>query len=85
MAGHITVSRQNLQRQLVPRIPVGPATPSPTYIVYQAQQVSKAAPANNKIPAERWDLHALSLYRLTGVQGPEELPEIWQTLAPLTK
>ena len=25
------------------------------------------------------------MYRLSNVQGPEELPEIWQTLATLTK
>ena len=34
MSNHITVGRQTLQRQLVPRIPAGPATPSPTYIVH---------------------------------------------------
>ena len=67
------------------RIPTGPATPAPTYIVQQAQQVAKAAPEKNKSPVERWDLQAASLYRLSDVQGPEELPEIWQTLPPLTK
>ena len=85
MADHITVGRQNLQRQLVPHIPAGPATPDPTYIVHQAQQVTQAAPAKKKIPAERSDLQALSLYTLTNVQGTEELPEIWKTLAPPTK
>ena len=30
-------------------------------------------------------MQAPSLYRLADVQIPEELPQIWQTLAPLTK
>ena len=85
MANRITVVRQNLQRQMVPRIPVGPATPAPTYIVHQAQQVAQAAPAKKKSPAERWDLQASSLYRLADIQGPEDLPEICQPLDPLTK
>ena len=85
MANHITVIRQTLQRQLVPCIPAGPATPALTYIVHQAQKVSQAAPAKMKRPKERWDLHAASLYRLIEVQGPEDLPEIWQTLSLLIK
>ena len=85
MADHITVGHQNLQRQLVPHIPAGPATPDPTYIVHQAQQVTQAAPAKKKSPAERWDLQASSLYRLADIQGPEDLPEICQPLDPLTK
>ena len=36
MANNITVDRQNLQQQLVPRTPTGPATLAPTYIVHQA-------------------------------------------------
>ena len=85
MADHITVRRQNLQRQLVPRIPAGTATPAPTYIVHQEKQVSQAATAKEKIQAERSDLQASSLYKLANAQGPEELPEIWHTLDPLTK
>ena len=85
MAKHITVSRQKLQIQLVLCIPSGPVTLSLAYIVHQAQQVAQSAPARKKILAERWDLQASSLYRLTDVQFPEELPEIWHTIAPLTK
>ena len=77
MANHITVGRHNLQRQLVPRIPEGPATPSPTYIVHQSQQVSQAALAKKKILEERWNLQASLLYRLADVQDTEDLPEIW--------
>ena len=79
------VSRQTLQRQLVPHIPTGLFTPALTYILHQAQQVSQAALANKKIPEERWDLQAVSLYMLTEVQGPEYLLEICQNLTPLTK
>ena len=64
MADHIMVGRQILQRHLVPCISAGPATPAPTYIVHQAQQVAQSAPAKKKLPAERWDLQASSLYRL---------------------
>ena len=85
MTNHITVSRQNLHRQMIPCIPAGPATSAPTYIVDQSQQVTQAAPVKKKIPEERWYLQASSLYRLSNVQGPEELPEIWQNLASLTK
>ena len=85
MANYITVGRQNLQRQLVHRISSGPVTPAPTYIFHQAKQFSQAAPTKKKIPADRWYLQALSMYSHTDVQVPEELPEIWQTLAPLTK
>ena len=85
MANHITVGRQNLQQQLVPCTPVGPATSAPTYILQQAQQVPPAAPAKKKNLSERCYLQASSLYRLTNVQGPEYLPEIWKTLPPLTK
>ena len=74
MSDHIMVSRQNLQMQLVPRIPSEPDTPSPTYMVQQAQQVAHASPAKNKSPEECWDLQASSLYRLAEVQGTEELP-----------
>ena len=76
MAYHITVGGQALKRQMVPRITAGPATPAPTYILHQAQQVSQAALAKKKIPAERWYLQAASLYRLVNVQRLEELPEI---------
>ena len=41
IADHIKVGRQALQRQLVPRITTGPATPDPTYIVHQAQQATQ--------------------------------------------
>ena len=87
MYNHITVVRQTLQRQLIPRIPAGPATPAPapTYIVHQSQQVFQAALAKKKSPTERWDLQAASLYQIADIQGPEELSEIWQTLSPLTK
>ena len=61
MADHITVGRQNLQRQLVPRIPAGPATPALTYIFHQAQQVAQSDTEKKKIPAERWDLQASSI------------------------
>ena len=84
VADHITISRQTLQRQLVPRACAQPATPALTYI-FQQSQTSQATPAKKKNPAERWDLQAPSLYRLADVQGPEELPQIWHTLAPLAK
>ena len=32
-----------------------------------------------------WDLQAPYLYRLVNVQGPEDLPDTWKTLAPLSK
>ena len=83
MANHITVISQILQSQLVTRIPAGPATPDPTYIVHQAQQFTQAAPVKNKIPVDCCDLQAASPYSLIEVQGPEGLPEIWQNLAPL--
>ena len=85
LADKITVSHQTLQRHLVPRTRAQPATPAPTYIVQQAQPVDQATPPKKKNPAERWDLQAPSLYRLANVQGPEELSQIWKTLAPLTK
>ena len=84
LAYHITVSRQTLQIQMVPRIPAGPAAPTPTYII-QNHPAAQAALAKKKDPAERWDLQAPFLYRLANVQGPEDLPKIWKTLAPLTK
>ena len=85
MADHIAVGQQALQRQLLPRITAGHATPAQTYIVHQAQQVAQAAPEKKRIPAERWDLQAASMYWPADVQRPEELPDIWKTLAPLTK
>ena len=85
MDNHTTVGHQNLQQQLVPRTPVGPATPSPAYIVHQSQQVAPAAPSKRKTPAERWDLQDSSLYRIANVPRPEDLPEIWQNLASPTK
>ena len=69
----------------MPRTPSGPATPAPTYIVHQAQQVAQAAPVKKKTPEERLDPQASSLYSLANVQGSEYLPEIWQTLSHLTK
>ena len=69
----------------MPRTRAQPATPAPTCIFQQAQPVAQATPAKKKNPAERWDLQYPSLYRLADVQVPEELPQIWQTLAPLTK
>ena len=54
MADHIMVGRQNLQREMVPRIPAGPETPAPTYIVHQAQQATQSDPAKKKRLAERW-------------------------------
>ena len=84
LADHITVSRQNLLKAMVPRTPSSPAAPAPTYII-QSQPTSQAAPAKEKEPAERWDLQATYMYRLADVQGPEDLPEIWKTLAPLSK
>ena len=84
LADHITFSRQTLQRQMVPRNPAGPATPTPAYII-QNQPAAQAAPAKEKDPAEQWDLQAPSLYRLANVQVPEDLPKIRNTLALLTK
>ena len=81
MANHITVGRQAPQRQLVPRTTAGPDKPAPTYTVHQEQQVAQVSPTKKEIPSER----ATSLYRLTSIQRPEELPDIWQTLTPLTK
>ena len=85
MTDHITVGRQNLHRKMVPCIPAGPSKSAPTYIVHQSQQVAQASPVKKKFPEEWWYLQAYSMYRLSDVQGPEELPEIWQTLATLTK
>ena len=84
LADYITVRRQNLQIQMVPRTPSGPAAPPPTYII-QSQPAAQAAPTKKKDPAERWDLQAPSMYGIDDVQGPEYLPKIWKTLAPLTK
>ena len=69
---------------MVPRTPSGPAAPPPTCII-QSQLAAQAAPAKKKDPAERWYLQAPSLYRIVGVQGPEDLTDICKTLAPLTK
>ena len=66
----LPVGRQTLQRQLVPRIPAGPDTPAPTYIVHQAKQFAQAAADRKKSPAERLDLQSASLYRLADVHGP---------------
>ena len=85
MSDHIMVSRQNLQRQMVPRTLARTATPSPTYIVQQTKPVAQAVSTKKKNPAEHWDLQAPSLYRLAEIQGPKEIPQIWQTLAPPTK
>ena len=85
MDAHITVGRQNLQQQLVPSTPAGPATSAPTYIVHQAQQVALTAPPKGKKQAEHWDHQSSSLYRLANVQGPEDLPHTWQTLSPIKK
>ena len=43
------------------------------------------APAKKKESAERWYLQAPYMYRLANVQGPEDFPDIWKKLAPLTK
>ena len=84
LAYHITVSRKKLLIEMVPRTPSGTATPSLTYII-QIQPAAQAAPENKKDPAERWDLQAPYLYRLANVQGSEDLPDIWKTLAPLKR
>ena len=84
LVDHITVSRQELLKVKVPRTPSRPDTPAPRYII-QSQPASQAALAKKKEPAERWDLQATYLCRLADVQGPEDLPEIWKTLAPLSK
>ena len=57
MADHITVSLQTLQRQLVPRIPSGPATQEPTYIVHQAHRYPRQRPPRRK------DLHNVGTCR----------------------
>ena len=69
---------------MVPRTPTGTAAPSPTYVIHN-QPTAQTAPAKKKDPAERRDLQAPSLYRLTDVQGTEDLTKIWKTLVPLTK
>ena len=69
---------------MVPHTPAELAAPPPTYII-QNQPAAQAAPAKKKDPAERWYLQSPSLYRLAEIQGPDELPKIWKTLAPLTK
>ena len=69
---------------MVPSNPSRPAAPAPTYII-QIQPAPQAAPAKKKEPADRWDLQATYLYRLADVQGPDDLPNIWKTLAPLSK
>ena len=84
LADHITVGRQNMQKAMVPSNPSSPAAPAPTYII-KSQPALQAAPAKKKEPAERWDLLATYLYRLADVQGPDDLPNIWKTLAPLSK
>ena len=83
LANHITVSRQKLQIEMVPRTPSGSAAPPLTYII-QSQPAAQASSAKKKDPAEGWDLQAPSLYRLADVQGSEDLPKIWKTLAPRT-
>ena len=85
MADHITVGRKNLQQQLVPRTPTGPATSALNYTVHQAQQVAPEVPVKKKNLEECWDLQASSFYRLANIQGPQYLPEILQTLPPLKK
>ena len=85
LANHIMVRRQTLQRHLVPRTCAILATTAPTYVFQQTQPVSQAAPIKKKKPAECWELQAPSLYRLAEIQGPKEIPQIWQTLAPPTK
>ena len=57
LADHITVSRQNLLKSMVPSTPSSPAAPAPMYII-QSQPASQATPAKKKEPAERWDLQA---------------------------
>ena len=54
---HITVSRQKLLREMVPRTPSRPAVPAPTYII-QSQPTSQAVPEKKKDPTERWDLQS---------------------------
>ena len=84
LAYYITVRGQTLQIQMVLRTPAGASVPTLTYII-QNQPAAHAVLAKKKYPAERWDLQAPSLYRLADVQGPEDLPNIWKTLALLTK
>ena len=74
LANHIMVSRQTLQRQMVPHTRARPATPAPIYIVQQTQPVAHTVSTKKKNPAEHWDLQAPSLYRLADVQGSEEQP-----------
>ena len=84
LADHITIGIQNLHKTMVPRNHSSPAAPAPSYII-QSQLAPQASPAKKKEPAERWDLQATYLYRLADVHGPNDLPDIWKTLAPLSK
>ena len=85
MDNHITVVRNRLYQQLVPiPVPVHVAL-TPKYIVHQAQQVSLTAPVNEKTPAEKWDLQATALFRISNDTSTDTLPDIWHTLAPLKK
>ena len=74
-----------MQQQLVPHDATGPAAPAPTYIVHHAQYVALTATAKKKTTSKSWDLKASALYRLSNIPGTEDLPEICQTLPPLTK
>ena len=69
---------------MVLRTPAGPAAPTPTYTT-QYQPAAQAVPTKKRDPEERWDLQAPPLYRIADVKGPEDMPKIWKTLAPLTK
>ena len=85
MDNHITVGRHNLQKHIVPCTAAGTASPAPNYIVHQSQQASTSAPINEENLAGHLDLQASALYRIANFPIPEDQPDIWKTLGPLTK
>ena len=70
-------------------MPEEPPTLAPhtTYVV-QAHPAGPAPQATDKkdiIPAERWELHELSLFRMCNVILPRKIPKTWKRVAHLQK
>ena len=61
------------------------ASPANTDLHHPEPTGSPVSARQEKYPTERWDLQEPYLYRLDDIQGPEDLPNIWKTLDPLTK
>ena len=60
-------------------------SPSPNLYHTPGTTVRPGSTHQKVTQAERWDLKATVLLRIYNVPRPEDLPEIWQTLYPLTK